>query len=158
MRRVSEQLGIFSSAARAHFRRTPQRYQHEHAFRLPPSLKLGEAVRQGPFVRLGGWLAFRARSMGCKASREAAGPAPGSVRMAEEVEMAKLAAEAWVAEEVRLAKEARALEKALVKTAEELVAEAELAELRRLTPEQEAADAKAAHRSGSLSQCSHSGR
>ena len=42
--------------------------------------------------------------------------------------MAKLAAEAWVAEEVRLAKEARALEKALVKTAEELVAEAELAE------------------------------
>ena len=73
---MSEQLGIFSSAARAHFRRTPQRYQHEHAFRLPPSLKLGEAVRQGPFVRLGGWLAFRARSMGCKASREAAGPAP----------------------------------------------------------------------------------
>ena len=48
----------------------------------PPSLKLGEAVRQGPFVcvvwrgALGGRLAFRARSMGCKASREAAGPAP----------------------------------------------------------------------------------
>ena len=163
MRRVSEQLGIFSSAARAHFRRTPQRYDI-HAFRPPPSLKLGEAVRQGPFVcvvwrgALGGRLAFRARSMGCKASREAAGPAPGSVRMAEEVEvrmaeeveMAKLAAEAWVAEEVRLAKEARALEKALVKTAEELVAEAELAELRRLTPEQEAAAAKAAQRIGEV--------
>ena len=72
------------------------------------------------------------------------------VRMAEEVEMAKLAAEAWVAEEVRLAKEARALEKALVKTAEELVAEAELAELRRLTPEQEAAAAKAAQRIGEV--------
>ena len=105
----------------------------------------GVAARFG-----GGWLAFRARSMGCKASREAAGPAPGSVRMAEEVEMAKLAAEAWVAEEVRLAKEARALEKALVKTAEELVAEAELAELRRLTPEQEAAAAKAAQRIGEV--------
>ena len=155
MRRVSEQLGVFSSAARAHFRRTPQRYDI-HAFRLPPSLKLGEAVRQGPFVcvvwrgALGGRLAFRARSMGCKASREAAGPAPGTVRMAEEVEMAKSAAEAWVAEEVRLAKEARALEKALVKTAEELVAEAELAELRRLTPEQEAAAAKAAQRIGEV--------
>eukprot|EP00964_Phaeocystis_antarctica_P065557 scaffold39567_cov56-Phaeocystis_antarctica.AAC.1 len=94
----------------------------------------------------GGWLAFRARSMGRKAPREAAGPAPGSVRMAEEVEMAKLAAEAWVAEAARLAKEARALEKALVKTAEELVAEAELAELRRLTPEQEAAAANEAQR------------
>ena len=105
----------------------------------------GVAARFG-----GGWLAFRARSMGRKASREAAGPAPGSVRMAEEVEMAKLAAEAWVAEEVRLAKEARALEKALVKTAEELVAEAELAELRRLTPEQEAAAAKAAQRIGEV--------
>ena len=64
--------------------------------------------------------------------------------------MAKLAAEAWVAEEVRLAKEARALEKALVKTAEETVAEAELAELRRLTPEQEAAAAKAAQRIGEV--------
>ena len=51
-----------------------------------------------------------------------------------------------MAEEARLAKEARSLEKALVKTAEELAAEAELAELRRLTPEQEAAAAKAAQR------------
>ena len=43
----------------------------------------------------------------------------------------------------RVAKEARALEKPLVKTAEQLAAEAELAELRRLTPEQEAAAAPA---------------
>eukprot|EP00964_Phaeocystis_antarctica_P069789 scaffold42456_cov66-Phaeocystis_antarctica.AAC.2 len=42
------------------------------------------------------------------------------------------------------------MEKALVKTAEELVAEAELAELRRLTPEQEAAAAKAAQRIGEV--------
>ena len=41
---------------------------------------------------------------------------------------------------------AKALEKPLVKTAEQLTAEAELAELRRLTPEQEAAAAKAAQR------------
>ena len=104
MRRVSEQLGIFSSAARAHFRRTPQRYQHRHAFRLPPSLKLGEAVRQGP----------------PEASDRAS--AQGHLQM----------------------------EKALVKTAEELVAEAELAELRQLTPEQQAAAAKAAQRIGEV--------
>ena len=54
---------------------------------------------------------------------------------------------AWrVAEVARLAKEARALEKPLVKTAEQLTAEAELAKLRRLTPKQEAAAAKAAQR------------
>ena len=46
----------------------------------------------------------------------------------------------------RVAKEARALEKPLVKTPEQLTADAELAELRRLTPEQEAAAAKAAQR------------
>ena len=61
-------------------------------------------------------------------------------------EEARLAAEARVAKVARLAKEARALEKPLVKTAEQLTAEAELAELRRLTPEQEAAAAKAAQR------------
>ena len=69
--------------------------------------------------------------MGCGASKEATRPAPGAVQFAAEA---------------RLAKEARALEKPLVKTAEELTAEAELAELRRLTPEQEAAAAKAAQR------------
>ena len=42
------------------------------------------------------------------------------------------------------------LEKPLVKTAEQLTAEAELAELRRLTPEQEAAAAKAAQRIGEV--------
>ena len=49
-------------------------------------------------------------------------------------------------EVARLAKEARALENPLVKTAEQLTADAELAELRRLTPEQEAAAAAAAQR------------
>ena len=63
---------------------------------------------------------------------------------------ARVAAEAGVAGVARLAKEAWALEKPLVKTAEQLTAEAELAELRRLTPEQEAAAAKAAQRSGDL--------
>ena len=69
--------------------------------------------------------------------------------------MAKLAAKARLAEaEARmaelawLAKAARALEKPLVKTAEQLTAEAELAELRPLTPKQEAAAAKAAQRIG----------
>ena len=57
-----------------------------------------------------------------------------------------MAAEAGVAEVAILSNEARALEKPLVKTAEQLTAEAELAELRRLTPEQEAAAAKAAQR------------
>jgi hypothetical protein len=61
-------------------------------------------------------------------------------------EEARVVAEARVAELARLAKVARALEKPLVKTAEELTAEAELAELRRLTPEQAAAAAKAAQR------------
>jgi len=60
------------------------------------------------------------------------------------------AAEAVVADLVRLAKEARALEKPLVKTAEQLTAEAKLAELRRLTPEQEEAAAKAAQRIGEV--------
>ena len=59
---------------------------------------------------------------------------------------ARVAAEANVAEEARVAKEARALEKALVKTWGQLAADAELAKLRRLTPEQEAAAAKAAQR------------
>ena len=59
-------------------------------------------------------------------------------------EEARLAAEARVAKVARLAEEARALEKPLVKTPEQLATEAELAELRRLTPEQEAAAAKAA--------------
>ena len=59
---------------------------------------------------------------------------------------ARVAAEAGVAEVARLANEARALETPLVKTAEQLMAEAELAELRRLTPEQEEAAAKAAQR------------
>ena len=59
--------------------------------------------------------------MGSCASREPAAPAPGAVQFAQ----------------------AMALEKPLVKTAEELTAEAELAELRRLTPEQEAAAAAA---------------
>ena len=63
---------------------------------------------------------------------------------------ARVAAEARVAKVARLAKEARALEKPLVKTAEQLTAEAELAELRRLTPEQEAAAAKAAQRIGEV--------
>ena len=49
-----------------------------------------------------------------------------------------------MAELARLANEARALEKPLVKTEEQLRADAELAELRRLTPEQEAAAANAA--------------
>ena len=65
-------------------------------------------------------------------------------------EEARLAAHARVAKVARLAKEARALEKPLVKTAEQLTAEAELAELRRLTPEQEAAAAKAAQRIGEV--------
>ena len=66
-------------------------------------------------------------------------------------EVARLAeAEARLAEVARLAKEARALEKPLVKTAEQLTADAELAELRRLTPEQEAAAAKAAQRIGKV--------
>ena len=60
--------------------------------------------------------------MGCAGSKEASGPAPGAVQFAQ----------------------AGALETPLVKTAEQLTAEAELAELRRLTPEQEAAAAKAA--------------
>ena len=63
---------------------------------------------------------------------------------------ARVAAEARVAEVARLAKEARALEKPLVKTAEQLTADAELTELRRLTPEQEAAAAKAAQRIGEV--------
>ena len=46
---------------------------------------------------------------------------------------ARVAAEAGVAEVARQANEARALEKPLVKTAEQLTAEAELAELRRLS-------------------------
>jgi len=50
----------------------------------------------------------------------------------------------------RLAKEARALEKPLVKTAEQLTADAELAKLRQLTPEQEAAAVKAAQRIGEV--------
>jgi len=62
--------------------------------------------------------------MGCVVSRQPIGPAPGAV--------------------------ARALETALVKTAEELVAEAKLAELRQLTPEQEAAAARAAQRIGEV--------
>ena len=65
-------------------------------------------------------------------------------------EEARLAAEARVAKVARLANEARALEKPLVKTPEQLTAEAELAELRRLTPEQEAAAAKAAQRIGEV--------
>ena len=65
-------------------------------------------------------------------------------------EEARLAAEAGVAKVARLAKEARALEKPLVKTAEQLTADAELAELRRLTPEQEAAAARAAQRIGEV--------
>ena len=63
---------------------------------------------------------------------------------------ARVAADAGVAEVARLANEARALEKPLVKTAEQLTADAELAELRRLTPEQEAAAAKAAQRIGEV--------
>ena len=63
-------------------------------------------------------------AMGCWASREPAGPAPGAVQFAQ----------------------AMALEKPPVKTAEQLATEAELAELRRLTPEQEAAAAEAAQR------------
>ena len=59
---------------------------------------------------------------------------------------ARVAAEAGVAEVARLANEARELEKPLVKTEEQLTAEAELAELRRLTRKQEAAAAKAAKR------------
>ena len=58
-----------------------------------------------------------------------------------------MAAEAGVADLPRLAEETRALEKPLVKTAEQLAAEAELAELRPLTPEQAAAAARAAQRS-----------
>ena len=65
-------------------------------------------------------------------------------------EEARLAAEARVAKVARLAKEARAREKPLVKTPEQLTAEAELTELRRLTPEQEAAAAKAAQRIGEV--------
>ena len=72
--------------------------------------------------------------MGCGASKESAGPAPGAVQFAAE-EAAGLA---------------KALEKPLVKTAEQLAADAELAELRRLTPEQEAAAAKAAQRIGEV--------
>lgn len=60
---------------------------------------------------------------------------------------ARVAAEAGVADLPRLAEETRALEKPLVKTAEQLAAEAELAELRPLTPEQAAAAARAAQRS-----------
>jgi len=55
--------------------------------------------------------------MGCGASKEAAGPAPGAVQFAAE----------------EAAGPAKALEKPLVKTAEQLAADAELAELRRLT-------------------------
>ena len=83
---------------------------------------------------------------------QAPGPVPLAVEAAEQPvakpaeEKARLAAEARVAELARLAKEARALEKTLVKTAEELTADAKLGELRRLTPEQEAAAAKAAQR------------
>ena len=66
--------------------------------------------------------------MGCAGSKEASGPAPGAVQFAQ----------------------AGALETPLVKTAEQLTAEAELAELRRLTPEQEAAAAKAAQHIGEV--------
>ena len=59
-------------------------------------------------------------------------------------------AEARLAELARLAKEARALETPLVKTAEQLAADAELGELRRLTPEQEVAATKAAQRIGEV--------
>ena len=45
---------------------------------------------------------------------------------------------------------------ALAKTAEQLAAEAELAELRRLTPEQEAAAAEAAHAAHQRSVCEKS--
>ena len=62
--------------------------------------------------------------MGCAGSKEASGPAPGAVQFAQ----------------------AGALETPLVKTAEQLTAEAELTELRRLTPKQQAAAAKAAQR------------
>ena len=48
-------------------------------------------------------------------------------------EEARLAAEVRVAKVARLAEEARALEKPLFKTPEQLTAEAELAELRRLS-------------------------
>ena len=75
------------------------------------------------------------------------GPAPGSVHTAGK---AKLQAEARLAEEARRAKEARALETPLIEGAEQLAAEAELAELRRLTPEQEAAAAAAAQRIGEV--------
>ena len=64
-----------------------------------------------------------------------------------------MAAEAGVNEVARLEKEARALEKPLVKTAEQLKADAKLAELRRLTPEQEAAAAKAAQHIGGGGRC-----
>ena len=77
-----------------------------------------EAVRVDPRSSR---LAGRRGSMGCSASKP------------------RMAAEAGVAEVARLANEARALEKPLIKTAEQITAEAELAELRRLTPEQEAA-------------------
>ena len=61
--------------------------------------------------------------------------APEEARLAKE--------EARVAAEARVVEEERALEKPHVKTAEQLTGEAELAELRRLTPEQEAAAAPA---------------
>ena len=64
--------------------------------------------------------------------------------------MARLQAEARLAKEARRAKAARALETALVKGAEQLAADAELTELRRLTPEQEAAAAAAAQRIGEV--------
>ena len=91
--------------------------------------------------------------LAAEAERARVAKLAAEAKVAEEARVAaeaKLAAEAWVAKEARLAKEARALEKALVKTAEQLVAEAELAELRRLTPGQEAAAAKAAQRIGEV--------
>ena len=63
---------------------------------------------------------------------------------------ARVAAAAGVADLPRLAEEARALETPLVKTAEQLAAEAELAELRPLTPEQAVAAARAAQRIGEV--------
>jgi hypothetical protein len=94
-------------------------------------------------------------SLAVETAEQPAEPAPGSVPLAVEAaeqRAAKLAeeAEARLAEAARLAKAARALEKPLVKTAEELTADAKLAELRRLPPEQEAAAAKAAQRIGEV--------
>ena len=75
---------------------------------------------------------------------------PAAKPAAAAEEEARMAAEASVAELARLAKEARALEKPLVKTAEQLRAETKLAKLRRLTRKQEAAAAKAAQRIGKV--------